>query len=126
MIVGIVAALPFCTRPVCLPVLFRLWGGKGTDSPVRLARQLITLLATEFPDRTIHAVGDAAYHGRPLLVPGTTFTTRLPANAALYAPAPPATRTAGRSRPPSPPASNCSASAKPATGSPVRWNAPCR
>ncbi|BBZ09364.1 hypothetical protein MDOR_35330 [Mycolicibacterium doricum] len=98
VIVGIVVALPFCIRPVCLPVLFRLWGGKGTDSPVRLARQLITLLATEFPDRTIHAVGDAAYHGRPLLVPGTTFTTRLPANAALYAPAPPRTGKRGRPR----------------------------
>ena len=98
VIVGIVVALPFCTRPVCLPVLFRLWGGKGTDSPVRLARQLITLLANEFPDHTIHAVGDAAYHGRPLLVPGTTFTTRLPANAALYAPAPPRTGKRGRPR----------------------------
>ena len=162
------------------------------------------------------ASGDAAYHGKALLVERTTFTTRLPANAALYAPAPPrtgkrgrprlkghrlghprrtgrhrrlapghgvalrppryrrdrrdpppsgtarsatppgrtvlvrdpgsdkvlaifttdtaaapnaswpATRTAGRSRPPSPPANNCSASARPATACGARWNAPCR
>ena len=29
-----------------------------------LARELILLLAQEFPDRCIHTVGDAAYHGR--------------------------------------------------------------
>ena len=200
---------------MCLPVLFRLWRGRGTASPVQLARELIPLLAQEFPERCIHAVGDAAYHGKALLVENTTFTTRLPANAVLYAPAPPrtgkrgrprlkgqrlgipaelaatadwrrvtvsryghrdtvdaaetaalwygafgtspvascwsatpaatrswhcspptaatasnaswpATRTAGRSRPPSPPASNCSASAKPATACAARSNAPCR
>ncbi|MGB8505337.1 IS701 family transposase [Mycobacterium sp.] len=98
IIAGIVVRLPFCSHPVCLPVLLRLWGGKGTDSPVRLAGQLITLLANEFPDRRIHIVGDAAYHGRPLLAPGTTITTRLPSNAALYAPAPPRTGKRGRPR----------------------------
>ena len=98
IIAGIVVRLPFCSHPVCLPVLLRLWGGKGTDSPVRLAGQLITLLANEFPDRRIHIVGDAAYHGRPLLAPGTTITTRLPSNAARYAPAPPRTGKRGRPR----------------------------
>ncbi len=82
---------------MCLPVLLRLWGGKGTDSPVRLAGQLITLLANEFPDRRIPIVG-AAYHGRPLLAPGTTITTRLPSNAALDAPAPRRTGKRGRPR----------------------------
>ena len=46
----------------------------------------------------MHGVGDAAYHGRPLLVEGTTWTTRLPGNAALYAPAPPRTGKRGRPR----------------------------
>ena len=32
VIVGIVVTLRFCTRPVCLPVLLRLWRGKGTAS----------------------------------------------------------------------------------------------
>jgi hypothetical protein len=77
--------LPFCSHPVCLPVLLRLGAGKGTDSPVRLAGRLTVLLANEFPDRRIHVVRDAAYHGRPLLALRTTIITRLPANAALYA-----------------------------------------
>jgi hypothetical protein len=81
-----------------LPVLLRLWRGRGTASPVQLARELILLLAQEFPDRCIHAVGDAAYHGKALLVERTTVTTRGPANAALYAPAPPGTGRPGRPR----------------------------
>ena len=98
VIAGIIVKLPFCTNPVCLPVLFRLWAGKGTASPVQLAANLIMLLAKEFGDLIIHAVGDAAYHGKALLIPNTTFTTRLPKNAALYAPAPPPTGKRGRPR----------------------------
>ena len=215
IIVGIVVELPFRSHPVCLPVLFRLWRGKGTPSPVRLAGEMISVLRQQFPERTIHGVGDAAYHGKVLLVENTTFTTRLPVNAVLYAPAPPRTGKRGRPRlkgqrlgipaelattadwrrvtvsryghrdtvdaaetaalwygafgtqpgrvvlvrdpgsdkilalfttdrrngvervvaryahrwpigPPSPPASNCSASAKPATACAARSNAPCR
>jgi len=62
----------------CLPVLFRLWRGQGTASPVQLARELISILAQVFPNRLVHAVGDAAYHGKALLVPVTTITTRSP------------------------------------------------
>ena len=51
VIVGIVVTLPFCTRPVCLPVLLRLWRGNGTASPVTLAGEMISLLAQAFPDR---------------------------------------------------------------------------
>jgi hypothetical protein len=97
VIAGIAVRLPFCSSPVCLPVLFRLWAGKGTASPVELAAQLMRLIVAEFAGRQVHGVGDAAYHGEPLLAGGTTWTTRLPANAALYAPAPP--RTAKRGRP---------------------------
>lgn len=98
VIAGIIVDLPFTTGPTCLPILFRLWAGKGTASPVVLAGQLLTLLADAFPDRTIHAVGDAAYHGMALVVAGTTITTRLPANAALYGPRPPRTGKRGRPR----------------------------
>ena len=96
VIAGIVVRLPFTSGPTCLPVLFRLWAGKDTPSPVTLAGQMLTLLADAFPDRVIHAVGDAAYHGMPLVVTGTTITTRLPANAALYGPPPPRTGRRGR------------------------------
>ena len=95
---GIVVELPFRSHPVCLPVLFRLWRGKGTPSPVRLAGEMISVLRQQFPERTIHGVGDAAYHGKVLLVENTTFTTRLPVNAVLYAPAPPRTGKRGRPR----------------------------
>jgi DDE superfamily endonuclease len=98
IIAGIVVTLPFCSHPVCLPVLLRLWRGKGTDSPVRLAGELISVLAQEFPDRRVHVVGDAAYHGKPLLVAGATITTRLPANAVLFGLAPPRTGKRGRPR----------------------------
>ena len=45
VVAGIVVDLPFCARPVCLPVLFRLWLGKGAASPVRLAGQMLEVLA---------------------------------------------------------------------------------
>ncbi len=95
-VAGIVVRLPFCTAPVCLPVLFRLWAGKGTASSVEMAGDLLGRIAAAHPDRRVHGVGDAAYHGKPLLVDGTTWTTRLPANAALYDLAPPPTGKRGR------------------------------
>src|SRR5436190_22087301 len=95
-VAGIVVRLPFCTAPVCLPVLFRLWAGKGTASSVEMAGDLLGRIAAAHPDRRVHGVGDAAYHGKPLLVDGTTWTTRLPANAALYNLAPPPTGKRGR------------------------------
>jgi hypothetical protein len=102
----IVVRLPFCTAPACLPVLFRLWAGKGTASPVELAAQLLGLIAAEFGGRRRtgwrcrlprQATAGSDDHGKPLLVPTTTWTTRLPVNAALYDPAPP--RTDRRRRP---------------------------
>src|SRR6266540_2357948 len=113
VIVGIVVTLPFSCRPTCLPVLFRLWGGKGTTTPVQLARTLVGLLARAFPDRAIHLVADAAYHGKPLhdLPERVTWTTRIQRNGVLYQPAPPppasgdvpAPRATGSARPPRPP-----------------------
>lgn len=96
VVAGIVVRLPFCTAAVCLPVLFRLWAGKATTTPVELDGQVLGLVTETFPDRAVHGVGDAAYHGKPLLVPGTTWTTRLPANAALFDVAPPPTGKRGR------------------------------
>jgi DDE superfamily endonuclease len=100
VIVGIVVTLPFGCRPTCLPVLFRLWGGKGATTPVELARTLVGLLARAFPDRAIHLVADAAYHGKPLqdLPARVTWTTRIQRNAVLDRPAPPPTGRRGRPR----------------------------
>lgn len=111
VVAGIVVHLPFLARPVCLPVLGRLvpHGGKtgraakgGTKttagrkkdsapgSKTAAAVALITLLAAAFPDRPVHVVADALYHGPALKqLPATvTWTTRLPANAVPYALAP--------------------------------------
>jgi DDE superfamily endonuclease len=109
VVAGIIVALPFCSRPVCLPVLARLHvPGKGTArkprrqaapaSAVSCAAALVTLLAGAFPGRRVHVVADAHYHGPALkdLPAAVTWTTRLPKNAVLFAPAPPPVRKPGR------------------------------
>jgi len=98
VIAAIVVRLPFCSSPVALPVLFRLWRGKGTDSQVELAAQMLKLLAGAFGGRVIHGTGDAAFHGGPLVLEHTTWTTRLPANAVLHAPKPGPAGKPGRPR----------------------------
>ncbi|HUY46488.1 MAG TPA: transposase [Streptosporangiaceae bacterium] len=98
VIAAIVVKLPFCSSPAALPVLFRLWRGKGTASQVALAAEMVKLLAGAFPDQGVHGVGDAAFHGEPLVIEGTTWTTRLPASAVLYGPKPPRTGQRGRPR----------------------------
>ena len=85
--------------PVALPVLFRLWHGKGTPSQVALAGEMMSLLAAAFPGRQVHGTGDAAFHGGALVIEDATWTTRLPASAVLYGPKPPPTGKRGRPRP---------------------------
>jgi hypothetical protein len=99
---GIVVRLPFCTRPVCLPVLARLniplkraraRGRHGCQpgSKVSQAAELVTVLAAAFPGRRLHVVADAYYHGPQVrdLPAGVTWTCRLMASAVLYDLAPP-------------------------------------
>jgi hypothetical protein len=104
---GIVVTLPFCTRPVCLPVLAWLHvPGRGKArkrdpapaSTVSVAAALAAKLAGAFPGRVVHVVADAHYHGPALrgLPAAVTWTTRLPKNAVLYALAPPRVRKPGR------------------------------
>src|SRR6266568_2607822 len=64
VVVGVVVALPFMTRPVCLPVACRRWQGKGTASTVDLSCQMVATIAARLPARRIHVVADAAYHGK--------------------------------------------------------------
>jgi len=110
VVVGILVKLPFLSRQVCLPVLFRLWQPKRKHIPKdkpdperpgkpELARVLVDLIAARFPRRTVHVVGDCAYGSgawRGLPAERVTLTVRLRANAALYRPAPPRTGKRGR------------------------------
>jgi hypothetical protein len=98
IVAGIVVRLPFYSSLVCLPVLFRLWRGRGTASHVDLAAELLALIIDAFPEWRVHGVGDAAYHGKALVTPRATWTTRLPRNATLYALAPGGTGKRGRPR----------------------------
>jgi hypothetical protein len=98
VIAALVVKLPFCASPVALPVLFRLWRGKGTASQVELAAELVELLADAFPGRRVHGTGDAAFHGKSLVIEGTTWTTRLPSRAVICGPKPPPTGQRGRPR----------------------------
>ncbi|MFC0844763.1 transposase [Streptomyces noboritoensis] len=100
VVLGLLVVLPFCSRPVCLPVLARLWRPGDERSKVELAAAMIRRLSACHRRRRLHVVADAAYHGRALRdLPGrATFTTRLPSNAVLYDLAPPPTGRPGRPR----------------------------
>lgn len=102
VIAAIVVPLPFCSRPVALPVLARLVHKDLKPAPASrlvLARQMVSGLAAALPGRTIHVVADAAYAGKELarLPAAVTWTTRLRKDAALYEP--PGPRTGKRGRP---------------------------
>ncbi len=89
VVVGVLVRLPFVAhRQVCLPVLARLWQPRQPGhAKLDLACELVGLLASRYPDRQVHLVGDAAYAGRALrrLPKQVTVTTRLRADAALHA-----------------------------------------
>jgi len=90
-------------RQVGLPVLFRLFRPKDDAHPDRpsqpeLARTLIDMVIKRFPTRVMELVMDGAYatkawRGLPAHV---TVTTRMRANAAVFALAPPRTGKRGR------------------------------
>ena len=63
-VLAIVVRLPFCSRPVALPVLAKLVV-KGTSSSSRLwlARRMAQGLADALPGRGIHVTADSAYAG---------------------------------------------------------------
>jgi DDE superfamily endonuclease len=64
VIAAVVVKLPFCSRPVAVPVLTKLVI-KGTSSASRLwlARRMTALLAGALPGRHIRVVADSAYAG---------------------------------------------------------------
>lgn len=99
VITAILVDLPFCSRPVALPVLARLWRGKNSLSRSELALAMVHDLKRVAGHRIVHVVADAAYHHQQVaaLPAGITWTTRLGANSALHG-LPPA-RTGKRGRP---------------------------
>jgi hypothetical protein len=98
-VVGIVVQLSFLSRPVCLPVLARLWRPRHTGK-IAHARQLAELIAARYPDRTVHVVGDAAYVGEHLRNLGgrISWTSRLKITSVLHELPPPRTGRSGRPR----------------------------
>src|SRR6266480_2492415 len=100
VIAAVVVRLPFCSRPVAVPVLAKLVI-KDTSSASRLwlARRMAEAIAGALPGRAIRVVADSACAGGELKkLPATvTWTTRLRKDAALHE-LPPA-RTGQRGRP---------------------------
>lgn len=99
VVAGIVVDLPFLSRPVCLPILARLWRPRHAGK-IALAREMAERIAARYPDRSIHVVGDAAYAGEHLrgLKDAITWTTRLKVTSVLYELPPPRTGRTGRPR----------------------------
>jgi hypothetical protein len=99
VVAGVVVVVPFLSRPVCLPVLARLWHPRRTGKLAH-ARVMVELVAARYPDRQVHAVGDAAYVGDHLrgLDKHVTWTSRLKVTSVLHALAPPRTGRSGRPR----------------------------
>jgi hypothetical protein len=99
VVAGIVVDLPFLARPVCLPVLARLWRPRRTGK-LAFAREMVEAIAERHPDRIVHAVGDAAYVGDHLrgLHPQITWMSRLKVTSVLHELAPPRTGRSGRPR----------------------------
>jgi hypothetical protein len=115
--VALLVKVPFCSREIGLPVLARLHvpgkkdkkpeknakgaagkrpakkkqAAKKGPSRVDTAAAVSTLLACAFPDRTVHAVADAAYHGPALrkLPASVTWTCRIPRTATTWPWSPP-------------------------------------
>lgn len=101
VVAGLVVQLPFLTRPVCLPVLFRLiLPDRQGPNRLVLARELVELIAARYPKRRVHVAADGAYAGKTWagIEDRVTLTFRLRHDAALFEPPPPPTGKRGRPR----------------------------
>jgi hypothetical protein len=104
VVVVLVVQLPCLGgRAVGLPILFRLFRPKDQAHPDRrsqpeLARTLIDKVLAQFPTRVLELVMDGAYATKAWqgLPDRVTVTTRMRANAAVFALAPPRTGKRGR------------------------------
>jgi hypothetical protein len=93
VVAGMVVRLPFLERPICLPVLFRLWRPGHGPTQVALAAELAAVIAAAHPDRALVVLGDGAYAGAALSpegLPGNvTVIARARRDIRLHAPPPP-------------------------------------
>jgi hypothetical protein len=93
VVAGAVVRLPFLERPICLPVLFRLWRPGEGPTQVALAAELARLVAGTHPDRSLIVLGDGAYAGAALspadLPDNVTVIARARRDLRLHAPPPP-------------------------------------
>lgn len=82
---GIIVTLPCLSRPVCLPVLARLWHKDGPSKPA-LGRQLAQVLAAALPDRQVDVVADSHYSTREFrqMPANLTMTGRVKSNAVFH------------------------------------------
>jgi hypothetical protein len=100
-VVGVLVDLPFIAhRPVCLPILARLWQPGRTPGRLDLAVELVKLVCGHLARRRVDLVCDGAYAGKPLrdLPAQVTVTCRLRADARLHR-LPPPRRPGTRGRP---------------------------
>lgn len=77
VVAGAVIELPFLGRPVCLPVLFRLWRPGHGPTQVQLACELVDVAARAHPNRRLIVLADGAYAGEAL------SPSKLPENVRL-------------------------------------------
>jgi DDE superfamily endonuclease len=93
VVAGVVVELAFLWRPICLPVLFRLWRPGEGPTQVALAAQLVRAIAARHPDRGLIVLADGAYAGAALapaeLPEHVTLIVRGRRDLRLHAPAPP-------------------------------------
>jgi DDE superfamily endonuclease len=101
VVLGVLVDLPMLPhRPVCLPILARLWQPKHTSGRLDLATELVRVVCAHLGDRRVDLVTDGAYAGRQLrdLPAQATVTCRLRADARLHR-LPPPRRPGTRGRP---------------------------
>ncbi|MBO3752527.1 transposase [Streptosporangiaceae bacterium NEAU-GS5] len=99
VVAAIIVQLPFLSRPVCLPILARLWRPRRTGK-IAFAREMVEAIAARHMGRVVHAVGDAAYAGEHLrgLDDSITWTSRLKITSVLHELPPARTGKSGRPR----------------------------
>jgi hypothetical protein len=93
VVAGAVVELPFLARPVCLPVLFRLWCPGAGPTQVELGAQLVAIAARAHPGRRVIVLADGSYAGGALapaqLPDNVTLVVRARRDIRIDLPAPP-------------------------------------